>query len=277
MSDTDITTKICETCGGEYRRLRRGMCGKCYQAWRQAEIDAGTFVPFGYDPEPVRLHIEALLAAGLHQAAIARAAGILPRRIKLILSRQSDHNPGRPLTRLHQKTVERIMSIPVPENQVPALGTIRRVQALVALGYPLFELAHRIHVTESDLAEVALKRPTMVHADLAAATSGLYVQLHLVPGPSADARKQARHFGWAAPFAWESNAALDDPEAVPEGVPPRPTHVVVPPDFAEIVADHRSLGHSDIEIAVATGITMDALLKRYKKFGIEARPEAVAS
>lgn len=277
MSDTDITTPTCGKCGREYRKLRRGMCAKCYQSWRAAEIEAGTFSPRGVDPEPVRQHIEALLAAGIHQAAIARAAGIQPVRIQLILRRQSDHNRNRALTRLHQKTADRILAVPVPENQVAALGSIRRVQALVTLGYPLFELAHRIRVAEHELAEVAVKRPAMVHADLAAAIAGLYDQLHMLPGPSADARKQARHYGWAAPFAWESTAALDDPAAVPEGVPPRPTHIVVPPDFADIVADHRSLGHTDVEIAAAMSITMDALLKRFKRFSIEPRPEAVAS
>ncbi|OCB56176.1 hypothetical protein A5722_14875 [Mycobacterium vulneris] len=253
------------------------MCAKCYQRWRAAAIEDGTFDPFGVDPEHVRQHIEALLAAGLHQAAIARAAGVQPTRIQLILRGQSDHDRRRPLTRVHRKTADRIFAVQIPENQVAALGAIRRVQALVALGYPLFEIAHRIHVTDQELATVAVKRPPMIHADLAAAIAGLYDQLHMVPGPSADARKQARQFGWAAPFAWESTAALDDPNAVPEGVPPRPTHIVIPPDFADIVADHRALGHSDAQIAAAMHITIDALQKRYKKFGIELQPEAVAS
>lgn len=277
MSDTDTTAPTCTKCGREYQKIRRGMCAKCYQQWRTAEIEAGTFEPFVVDPAPVREHILALLAAGIHQAAIARAAGVAAKRVQLIQHCQTDRGGNSLQTRIHYKTAERILAVPVPENQVPALGSIRRVQALVTLGYPLFELAHRIRVAEHELAEVAVKRPAMVHADLAAAIAGLYDQLHMVPGPSADARKQARHYGWAAPFAWESTAALDDPAAVPEGVPPRPTHIVVPPDFADIVADHRSLGHTDVEIAAAMNISMDALLKRFKRFDIEARPEAVAS
>lgn len=44
--------------------------------------------------------------------------------------------------------------------------------------------------------------------------------------------------------------------------------VQIPEDFADIVADHRSIGRTDDDIALSFGITTETLHGRFRRFGI---------
>lgn len=267
MSSSDPTTE--RTCKCGQTAVCRGMCHPCYLRWRAAEQNAGTFSSLLVDAGPVRERLAELLASGLTPKEISKLGTVDLRRIHSLVGDTT-------VTKVHQLTADKIMSVPVPANSGPGLGARRRLQALVAIGYPFFELAHRMRVPDRELIDLAMRPPAAVDVDLDARIRALYDVLHLIPGPNDEARKLAWKLGWASSFAWDDNAALDDPNARPVGVPPRPTHSQIPADFPEIVADHRALGRSDPQIAAAMHITLDALHQRFRRFGV-AEQEQVAS
>lgn len=275
MSGSDTTNPFPEGCGHEAKKKRRGLCPKCYRVWWKAGHDRGDFPSLRTDAAPVQEHIAALVGSGMPLAEIAHAAGVSLRRIEHLASNSSDR--GKPIQHVYKKIAEPILAVEVTGPVIASIGTIRRIRALVTIGYPLFELAHRLKVEESELDRIVMRRPTVVSDVLAAAVRALYDVLHAVPGPNDAARKYGRQNEWAAPFAWEDTAALDNPQARPEGVPRKPRGACqpIPKDFPEMVSDHRALGHSDEQIAEAMGISLEGLQKRYRKFGIEA--QAVAS
>jgi hypothetical protein len=104
---------------------------------------------------------------------------------------------------------------------VDALGARRRVQALVAIGYPLADLAGRISVPETMLRNW-LKQP-LLPAGVDRLLRALYTRLYLTAGPSENARLSARRRCWAPPLAWDWDSdtgyeGIDDPAARPHGV-----------------------------------------------------------
>lgn len=269
MSERESTPLICTACGHPARRLRRKMCSPCYRAWLRCASD-DEFQSNRVDIRPVQEHLAALIAADLTPQMIAKQGGIVTRRITDIIT-----DRGRFYVSRH--VADAIFSVPVPGDDITkALGTIRRLQALVTIGYPLFELAHRLRTDEAELERIVIRQPTIIGIELANSVTDLYAKCHAVAGPNDDARKYGRRMHWASSFAWEDLTALDDPNAKPEGVPPKiGGWAPIPADFPDVVADYRSRGHSDAEIAELLGLTRDALKKRYKKFGIES--QAVAS
>lgn len=102
------------------------------------------------------------------------------------------------------------MSAPVRVGGlVPAVGVVRRLRALAALGWPAELLADRLGepVRLSENVEV-------VDAALAGRVRRLYDELSMTPGPSSVARGEATAAGWVPPLAWDEDD-LDDPEAAP--------------------------------------------------------------
>jgi DNA-binding CsgD family transcriptional regulator len=95
---------------------------------------------------------------------------------------------------------------------VDSTGTIRRVQALVALGWPMAVLGERRGVTGRNLHR--LLSQTRVHRDTAANIAALYDELSMTIGPSRRSRSLARNNGWVVPLAW-SDDKIDDPAARP--------------------------------------------------------------
>ena len=92
-----------------------------------------------------------------------------------------------------------------------ATGTRRRLQALIAIGWPIRELAQQMGWTGNPGLLLYGKR-NQVHKHTAALVAEVYDRLWNVPGPSARSRRAARQAGYAPPLAWD---VIDDPAAVP--------------------------------------------------------------
>lgn len=233
---------------------------------------------------PARAHVQALIDAGHTPRTIARAAGLETRRITILLSEHTERGESRRPGyehRIARPVAERILAVPIPDGLfVCAVGPVRRLQALVRIGHPFYEIAAAVGhgYTGQVLAEIALGRPEIIDSELAAELAALYERWHLVPGTSIEARELGRENGFAAPLAWavdEDDVAgsIDDPNAQPVGVerPDRRRWRQVPTDFTEIVADHRDLGHFDEEIATALDISLNTFAKRLHRAGLSER------
>lgn len=235
---------------------------------------------------PIRAHVEELLAAGYTSRAIARFSGVQHRRIVDLLAAEPIDRWGRP-ARIYRRTASALLAVDVPTAMfVPALGAHRRLRALVRIGYPFEDLADALGTDADLLADLALGRPEVVDAEVAAGLVDLFDRYQATPGPSTEAAEFGRRHRFASPFAWAiddedremfGTGSIDDPDAEPAGLPPANDRQwrAVPPDFPAIVADHRDLGHLDEEIAAAMGVSVEAMGKRLHRAGIPERRRGV--
>jgi hypothetical protein len=162
------------------------------------------------DATQSRHHIERLIATGWTQAQIARAAGIVHHLI-------GDVRHGKQM--IANSTAYAILSVPIgpppaDTRDVDATGTARRLRALVAIGWPIEQLAPQLGIFPTALGNIARGELAHVRATTADVVALHYQQLTRTPGPSNRSRILARKKGWHGPAAWDNN--IDDPAAVPE-------------------------------------------------------------
>jgi transcriptional regulator with XRE-family HTH domain len=102
----------------------------------------------------------------------------------------------------------------------PPHGTVRRLQALCAIGWTQGELGERLGITSSRVSNIIRLTRTGVWIHTAEAVAALYDELSMTVPTGRDsnyARTYAASKGWAPPLAWDDEA-IDDPDARPVGV-----------------------------------------------------------
>src|SRR4051812_2319842 len=115
------------------------------------------------DAGPVREHIAALRAAGIGVERIAQLAGLSVSHIRQLAEHGRDGLPS--TQRVRPSTAARVLSIDVgdvsraPRSRVDATGTRRRLQALMATGWPTELLADQLG-----------RRPTTLHRSMTSAS-----------------------------------------------------------------------------------------------------------
>jgi hypothetical protein len=163
------------------------------------------------DAAPAAAHVRTLLAAGWNLRQISDAADCAPRVVSYLAhDRQAT---------TRKDIAERILAIsphpaPAPAQYVDATGTVRRVRALVTMGYTLRQLSAEIGIWPANLARIARGELAQVTVGTADATAGVYRRLGRRPGPSRTAAARARRDGWHSPLAWGDD--IDDPAVHPD-------------------------------------------------------------
>lgn len=218
---------------GTFTRYKLGLCkcADCTEAHRVYASNRRRLVAYGrWDPwvdaEPVRQHVKRLQAAGLGRRQIGDLAGMDQSRIW----RLEHGNPKKgtpPTKQLRPWTAARILAISPSLDVlgdaalVDATGSHRRIQALVAVGWPQARLARELGVSAANFGTM-MRRPRVL-ASKARAIRDLYEELwDTVPECSSTqerlavvrARKFAAARGWAPPMAW-NDEDLDNPAAGP--------------------------------------------------------------
>ncbi|MFJ4932362.1 hypothetical protein ACIP8U_00625 [Streptomyces pseudovenezuelae] len=174
------------------------------------------------DAEHARRHIRNLMAAGVSLARIAQAADIGVATVSGLLYTRGQGRPRCEQIRLENaRRIVRVRAEQVVTGSVDAAGTRRRLQALMANGWPQLRLGphfelHPHYVTE-------LLRQPRVFGTTAMAVAAAYERLwnqdprHHGVGESAykKVRTHARANSWAPPGAWDDDT-IDDPTAHPE-------------------------------------------------------------
>lgn len=206
----------CELCGAAVRAIDRR---------RYRMIAYGQWQPF-VDAEPVRRHVRALMAYGVGWMRIARLVGVPQSTVEKLL--YGDPRRGQaPSKRIRPETAERLLALsPSPDlldsaASVDGTGTRRRLQALVAAGWPQRQLAVRLGIDPSNINRTI--RDERVYAGTDRAARALYDDLwnedpvrHGVRAQSVSlARSCARRNGWAPVGAWDDDT-IDDPAAEPD-------------------------------------------------------------
>lgn len=225
----------CQDCRDANAAYQRGYRKRCAQRrWGAAES-------WLVDAQPVRDHIAMLRAHGVGWQRIAALAEV-PRVTVSRLSGYGDQR--RPQRRLARTSAERIMAI-TPDDAagralVPSGPTVRRLQALAALGWTLQAIADRLDVWRQHVSVVQSGDRELVRADTARAVARVYRDLHMTPGPNSRTAARARRRGWLPPLAW------DDIDAGVVG------------DTAQYVG---CVMCDDVEAAVAAGATPDEVAR----------------
>lgn len=103
---------------------------------------------------------------------------------------------------------------------IPSHGTVRRVQALCAIGWTCGELGDRLGVSKSRVSHLINRSQNGVLVATARAVAALYDELwDVIPvGQIANrVRGEAARKGWVSPLAWDDDT-IDDQKARPVGV-----------------------------------------------------------
>lgn len=112
--------------------------------------------------------------------------------------------------RRHELRVAHYLGRP---QSIDPTGTIRRIHALMAIGWTTTQLGQRIGYGSTALNQITRCREWVMR-ETADKVRTLYDELSMTPGPSAETRKRAARKGWVPPLAWDDES-IDDPRAKP--------------------------------------------------------------
>lgn len=151
-------------------------------------------------------HVTALKEGGWTEPEIAAAAGIDRRTVYSVVTASRPH--------VHQRTAEAILALAPAHapNRVPALGTMRRLQALAAMGWPLAHIGHIAGMHSTKVNDLVAGRRKRIPRAQANAVDQMFRALHNTPGPSPKTRTAAARNGWVPAAAWTD---IDNPDAQP--------------------------------------------------------------
>lgn len=253
---------------GDARRYRRGCtCRPCTDAataeakkWEYLRsIGRTSLIPSG----PAIARIWALRAAGMTDLEINSRARLVGGHLYQILKHKMP---------IRHYTAARILAIPVPDHEgeptrngafVPRLGTIRRLQALTADGWPAVILEQRLGTGQGYVSYFLRgEGGDTVRLFTAASVRHLCHDLQGADpegnrGAITAARKRAARNSWAGTAYWDDDD-YDNPDFTPAVNEP-PRYVVLAENGLEL----ERLGHTRQQAADRLGVTKDALQHAY--------------
>jgi hypothetical protein len=214
--------------------LDRCRCGSCTAANRFEAQKRRKAIAYGrwdglVPAHVARRHVKELRTLGFSLQRIATLSGVGYGTVsRLTYGNPSGRQP--PTGRIRHDTEQRLLNLrpeagsTSPGGRVEATGSRRRLQALVAAGWPLPILARRLGRSTGNL------RRTMhsgrVTNDSAHRIATMYEQLRHTTPPdrtpserekTARARAHAREAGWLPPWAWDDIDDIDDIGDLAEG------------------------------------------------------------
>ena len=226
------------------------------------------------DAGPVRKHIAALRAAGLGVERIAHLAGLSVSHIRELAEHGRANSRG--IQRVRPSTATRVLNINIsnasraPCSRVDATGTHRRLQALIAIGWPAELLAAQLGRRPNSLWRSMTGES--VTARTAQDVAALYEQLcnsrpprmtseQRVAADAAQAHAAAR--GWLAPLAW------DDIDTDP--TPPAPAAGPFQRNDMDEIAVDRAVAGDHITYDDLTTVEQQEVIRRLTARGSSIR------
>jgi hypothetical protein len=140
-------------------------------------------------------------------------------------------------------------------GMVPSAGSVRRLQALAALGWNPTQLAERMGTNPENVQNMRRGRSTEVTRMLHDRVAAVYDELQGTPGPSASTRSWAERFGWAPPLAWDDDT-IDNAAARPNfGDRPDPRRRIDLDDLERF----KAAGGTEADYAATVGAAPDSI------------------
>lgn len=236
----------------ECRNAHRAYCKR----YRNKTFNTGALRE---DAQTAARHCRKLAAQGWSERQIAQAADCDDRLIHNLLHGISQKvNPGitnKILSARPQDTGEAALGL------VDATGTIRRAQALVALGYQMKDIGAAINMTAKQISRTLQGHHPYVHGRTAQGMAEIYETWSKQPGPCGKTRRTAAQRGWHGPEAWDDD--IDDPQAQPNAELHLSAKRLADERLADIVR-LASAGTTPEQIAARTGLSRDYVRDRLK-------------
>lgn len=196
-----------------------------YERNRRRQRAYGTWQPY-VNAEPVRTHVRQLMAYGLGWERIASQAGVSRGTVEKLLYGAAYRGAG-PSKRIRPETADKILALQPAAGRLAsgigtgATGTHRRLQALVAAGWPQTRLAERLGMHRANFGRTI--RNPHVHMSTERAVRDLYDELWRTDPRDhgvtdrwySHARRHARDNHWAPVGCWDDDT-IDDPAAFPD-------------------------------------------------------------
>ncbi len=207
----------CDQCRHLRKMERQRRRNRMIAYGRADEISPAT-VP----SEDVRAHIVQLRECGSFGLERIADAAQVSRTLVLDVyygprGKEKETRQGKP-RRVREVAARRLLAVTADQISaplVPATDTVRRLQALVAIGYTQTQLSERLGMQVTNLSHLIHGQRERVTAATYVAALELFRQLWSQPpsGTRADqARAVARGNGWVGPLAWDD---IDDPDEQP--------------------------------------------------------------
>lgn len=237
---------------------------------RNRDLTYGRWNPLA-DANLVRAHLQRLRDAGLGVPRIAALADVSERWLRRIMNGHDGQLPAH----VRADTARRILAVDAkhhhlaPNRKTDGTGTRRRLQALVALGWPPAWIAERLGRDRGNF-RVTLLSGDEVTARTASDVAALYDQLWKTrPQPQnprgeraiADALAMAAQHQWLTPLAW------DDIDTDPE--PPTPPSDAL--DDIDEIAIELALSGRSIRLSQLPPAEQDEVVRRLTENGKSVR------
>ena len=143
-----------------------------------------------------------------------------------------------------------------PSAWTSSVGTVRRLQALAAMGWSASEVARRLGVTDSAIFLLRATRGGRVLASTADRVAALYRDLADKP-PTGNAivrtKRWAERNGWRPPIAWDDDT-IDDPDAQPYAGAPVELDEIAVERYVAGTLKHREFQRYSLELVEAIRI-----------------------
>lgn len=252
----------------KHYRCKCDLCrkaGRDYMNMRSRLIAYGRWQPY-IDAEPVRAHVRMLCGFGIGIPQTRRLSEVSNGSMSLLMYGRGNRPPSR---RVRTQTADRILTVKpsidavAPSALVDGTGTRRRLQALVAIGWPQIELARHTGVDKMTINDQVRLISTTIYGSTARTVRTLYDQLWNVDPRTRgvterwveEARAMAKDRGWAPPGAWDDDY-IDSPAATPDAGEEVARYVAIAED-AKWLMDTQDYSRS--QAAFRLGITQDHL------------------
>ena len=156
-----------------------------------------------------RAKLQDLVDAHVPVRAIARASGLSDTAVAHIIDGRHEQ--------VQWQTAARIASLRPNDvyarapGSVPSVGALRRVQALMALGWRKTDLK----TAGIPSGQLVTRSRDLIRVEGWRQVRDVYDRLSMTPGPSQAARDRAAVRGYCPPLAWDDEM-IDDPRATPQ-------------------------------------------------------------
>lgn len=214
------------------------------KAWNVAyrrDRDAGR--PRYVDAAPVRVRLQGLVDAHVPVRALGRVTGLSATTVRKILDGNQPH--------VQRATAARVAGLSpgdVYANQstghVPRVGAARRVQALLAMGWP-HQMLGAAGIVNS--AQIIGASGDLITVQRWRQVRDVYDRLSMTPGPSPETRGWAAKLGYAPPLAWDEEG-IDDPSVTPG-------HDATAPGREDCVVDEVAVARAAASVGAAASLT----------------------
>lgn len=176
---------------------------------KQRRVFNATGRTYMVDAKPAATHLRLLFEQGAGWKQLAQASGTASSTISDIVTGQRTEITRRVSDRILALTTHQTLA---PNRSVPAIGSIRRVCALVAAGHRVKDITAACDLDHATVRKVLNGNPNTITAYTAEQIKNAYAHLASTPGNCTRSLNRGTREGWKTPDYWDDMGAIDDPQ-----------------------------------------------------------------